>query len=189
MKRTLITATMICASLGADAFAGAVTITFDEFTNSGHGEITGNEYLTQGIQFWTPDWILNLGGTTGSSPNSLGADKNTLNDFDGGVNFQFTNNRSANDVTFTIFNTPFQAKAYDVNNVLLKTINSGGDFTQYFDFSGHAVNRVEVTGSFYAIDDVSFTLDAVPEPASIAMWGLGAVGACLYTRRRKTRRA
>lgn len=162
--------------------ANATTITFDAYVNngSGNGEVTGNEWISDGIIFYTPDLALNLGTTTGSSPNSLGADLLVPEDFDGELVFEFTGNQFADDLSFTIFNTPFQAMAYDVNDVLLTTIVSGSAFTQLFNFTGFDVNRVNITGDFYAIDDVNFgtlqTSSSVPEPGTMLLLGFGLIG-------------
>jgi len=59
-------------------------------------------------------------------------------------------------------------------------------------FGAGSVDGLRLTGSpnqgviYHSIDGISFTfLEAVPEPTSIALWGLGALGACVYTRRRR----
>ena len=169
--------------------AKATLITFDEFglvnDGAGNGEVTGNEWAASGVQFSTSGIALNLGNTTGSQPNSLGADAVSTNDFDGNLTIQFLNGISYTDVFFTIFNTPFQASAYASDDTLLNTLTSGPDFTQLFDFTGYAVNRIEITGSFYAIDDLSFTTSAsVPEPAILSLLALGLAGIG-FSRKRK----
>ena len=55
------------------------------------------------------------------------------------------------------------------------TVNSWGSGAVWAPWGGN------MTGSFF--------LHAVPEPTSVAMWGLGALGACVYARRRKRRQA
>jgi hypothetical protein len=45
------------------------------------------------------------------------------------------------------------------------------------------------SGGFGYLDYFSGSASPVPEPASLAMWGLGALGACVYVRRRKRQQA
>lgn len=161
----------------------AAVITFEEFglvnNIGGNGEVTGNEWAGSGVEFSTNGIALNLGGTVGSTPNSLGADLSAADDFSGNLSIQFLNGVSYTDVFFTIFNTPFEASAFSSDNNLLTTLSSGGDFTQLFDFTGFAVNRIEITGTFYAIDDLNFStasVSAVPVPAAVWLFGSGLFG-------------
>lgn len=194
IRNGFIAAAFALATVGA---ASAATITFEEFgiTNNGAagGEVTGNEWAALGVVFSTPDLELNIGGTTGSQPNSLGADANGPNDFSGQIDIQFTGGLSYTDVTFTIFNTPFQAQAFDLVGNLLSTLSSAdGEFSQLFDFSGFAVNSISVTGTFYAIDDLQFSTvaspSAIPIPAGFPLLisGLALLGLA-GVRRRKSR--
>ena len=178
---------------GMAAMANATVITFDEYTNVDYsgGEVTGVEWISDGILFSTPDLELNIGYTTGSSPNSLGASVNS-GDFDGSVYFEFIDYKYVTDLSFTIFNTPFQASAYDVSGNLLTTLVSGSDFTQYFDFSGYNVNSVQISGSEYAIDDVTFTelhnSNPVPEPTTMLLFSTGLAGLVGNRLRRKKKK-
>jgi len=38
---------------------------------------------------------------------------------------------------------------------------------------------------WWLMDNFTYNMNPVPEPASLALWGLGALGACVYTRRRR----
>jgi len=147
-------------------YVGSATVDFDGFPNdsSGNGEITGNEFIAQGVVFSTPDLNLNIGGTTVSSPpNSLGADKTSVNDFDGDIVFEFIDECVSSDVEFLIFNPPFSATAFDINGNPLATL-VGSSFTETFSFVGLPVHKVQISGSFYAIDDLTFTLECIPPP-------------------------
>jgi len=56
--------------------------------------------------------------------------------------------------------------------------------------SGTAViSGVADAGYFGTAVGLEDSMSAVPEPTSIAMWGFGALGACVYARRRKRRQA
>ena len=167
-------------SLALPGLASAVTLTFDDLGLVFGDTFVGNEYAGFGVNFATPDVRLGIGSTTGSSPNSMGAHTTFGDDFDGTIQMNFTPGFFVDDLSFTIFNTPFSAQAFDVGGFLLHTINSGPEFTQFFDFSGFEVNSVTMTGTFYAMDDVMFgdlTGTGAPEPATLALLGLGlAIG-------------
>ena len=141
----------------------ATVINFDSFVNNGggNGELTGNEFLGQGVVFSTPDLALNIGSTpgSGSQPNSLGADLQ-VNDFQGSLVIEFTRNQCATDVQFLIFNPPFSATAFDISGNPLGTLSSSGPFDEVFSFAGLPVHKVVTAAQpdAYAIDDFSFTL-------------------------------
>ncbi|MFC1747748.1 hypothetical protein ACFL2V_02975 [Pseudomonadota bacterium] len=160
--------------------ANATVIDFDTYSNSssGNGELLGDEYISSGIEFSTSGLALNIGATTGSGPNSLGADSNSVNDFDGDITIQFTSGFFVDDLSFLIFNTPYLASAFDVFGNLLTTLTGTG-FSTTFDFSGFDVNRVDISGDFYAIDDVSFgelhSGNVVPAPTSLLLLITGLI--------------
>jgi len=141
----------------------ATVIDFDSFVNdeSGNGEITGNEFVAEGVVFSTPDLALNLGTTplSGTQPNSLGADLTSVNDFNGSLEIEFTGTQCANDVEFLIFNPSFQAEAFDINGDSLGVLTNTGPFDEVFSFAGLPVHKVVTTGNLYAIDTLMFTLE------------------------------
>ena len=148
-------------------------IDFDGFVDNplGGGEITGDEYASSGVRFSTPDLQLNVfdatGFGTGSEPNFLGADM-ANNDFAGRLNIEFDAGVEVSDLSFLVanFGGGYQAWAYDVGGSLLRSIMVDADPNFEVHFGGLAVNRVEMTGFFYAIDDVSFTV-ADLEPGAL----------------------
>lgn len=166
-KLSIATAGVAIMALGTVGAAQASTITFDTFGGFGT-TVTGNEWISDGIVFSTPDNRLGFGTTTGSQFNSLGAHQTNGDDFSGSIIGQFINNQFATDLKFLIFNTFNPVKAFDINGNLLTTISPIGSFDQIVDFSGFQVNRFETTGSLYAIDDVSYgslqSSQPVPEP-------------------------
>jgi len=152
--------TVTSASL---SYTATTEINFDSFANllGNNGEITGNEFIAQGVVFSTPDLALNLGTTplSGTQPNSLGADLSVINDFDGTLVIEFTGNQCAQDVEFLIFNPPFQAEAFDLNGNSLGVLTSSTTFDEVFLFAGLPVHKVVTTGNAYAIDTLMFSLE------------------------------
>jgi len=140
-----------------------------------------------------PQLGLRLGATCSdcSQPNSLGNDNTFPGDFNGDVIGQFTNNSYATDLALTLFNPPYSVSAFDVNGNLLRTVQGNPVVDpnvpgQRFDFSGLQVNRFETGGTFYALDDVTFSTPVstpVPEPSSVlGTLAFGALGASLMLR-------
>ena len=143
--------------------SGDTTINFDAFAQQ--DILVGNEFAGQGILFSTPDLNLEIGQTAtgGSLDNALGANLNQLSDFSGEIVIFLTDNNCASDLQFFIFNEPYSANAFDVDGNVLATLNDGDGTVlglgEVFSFAGMQVRTVEISGTFYAIDDVSFTLE------------------------------
>jgi len=143
--------------------SGDTTINFDALTQA--DILVGNEFAGQGVVFLTPDLNLQIGSTAtgGSLDNSLGASLNQPLDFSGQVVIFFTDNNCASDLQFFIFNEPYSATAFDIDGNILATLNDGEGTVlglgEVFSFAGMQVQTVETSGTFYAIDDVSFTLE------------------------------
>jgi len=143
--------------------SGDTTINFDAFAQA--DILAGNEFAGQGVVFLTPDLNLQIGQTAtgGSLDNALGASLNQPLDFSGEIVIFFTDNNCASDLQFFIFNEPYSATAFDIDGNPLATLNDGDGTVlglgEVFSFAGMQVQKVETSGTFYAIDDVSFTLE------------------------------
>ena len=137
--------------------AGSSTINFDTLP-SGDANL-GTTITIDGVSFSTPDRSLGTGSTppSGSQPNSLGAHVGVGSDFNGDVIIELSANTCASDLQFLIFNPPFSAKGFDAQGQLLHTITSSGPFSEVFDFTGFDVHKVVTDGTFYAIDDLTFS--------------------------------
>jgi len=137
--------------------AGSSTINFDTLP-SGDANL-GTTITIDGVSFSTPDRSLGTGTTppSGSQPNSLGAHVGVGSDFNGDVIIELSANTCASDLQFLIFNPPFSAKGFDAQGQLLHTITSSGPFSEVFDFTGFDVHKVVTDGTFYAIDDLTFS--------------------------------
>lgn len=177
---------IVCLSLLLlAASVNATIIDFDSISNktSGNAELLGDEFSASGVVFSTSGLALNIGATTGSAPNSLGADSSNVNDFDGDITIQFTDDFFVDDLSFLIFNAPFSAAAFDVYGDFLTNISSSG-FSDNFNFLGFEVNRVEISGKYYAIDNVSFgTLQSVPEPSAFMLFLLALISLTYYKKK------
>lgn len=179
------------------AAAQQANLTFDDLGLAQGDSFDGNLYSDQGITFSqrdldpaNPNLSLRIGAacSTCSQPNSLGADFTFPGDNNGGIVGQLSNNQFATDFALTIFNAPYEVSVFDVsgNEIGNRVDNRIVDPNvpgERFDFSGLEVNRFETSGTFYAIDDVSFT--PVPEPSSI-LGGvvMGIIGGGLMLRRK-----
>jgi len=160
---------VLVAGLGGQAFAtptagsisttavatpeGSVGINFDGLSAG----FVGTVFPHGGVVFSTNGIDMEV-FTTGinSQPHAFGAHAVNNNDFSGDVIITLPSNTCANDFEVDGFNTPFQAQAFDINGNLLDTI-IGVSNPQTMSFAGFLVHSVVVTGTFYAIDDVTFT--------------------------------
>lgn len=184
------------------AAAQQANVTFDDIGLGLGDPFPGNTYSDQGITFsqtdvdpananFDPNLSLRIAATcsTCSQPNALGADFTFVGDNTGAITGQLTNNQFATDFALTLFNAPYDVSVFDVGGNLLATrvdnrIVDPNVPGERFDFSGLEVNSFRASGSFYAIDDVTFT--PVPEPSSVlGTVVLGAVGAGLMLKRKR----
>ena len=82
----------------------------------------------------------------------------------------------------------FDIRAYDSSDALVFDNHYENTSRFLVEFGGFDVTRVEVdfTGSFgYSLDDLTFnTVRQVPEPASLALLGIGLAGIGIATRKK-----
>ncbi len=140
--------------------AGATTNDFDALPQ---GSYLGTSILIGAVTYSTPNDTLVTSLTTVSSPpNSFSAHVVSSppppgGDFSGDVVMEYGVDTCAFDLEILMINPPFAATAFANDGSTLTTITSSGPFTELFTFTGFPVHRVVMTGTFYAIDDVSFT--------------------------------
>ena len=173
-----------CRSQRAPLTAGAATITFEQFT-----QFTDVGSQIPGLTF-TNALVL----TAGTSLNDLEFPPHSRTDviFDSapGITVTFDSPISAFSVYVT-YVVPVTLSAYDAGNNLLGTVtslylanyaSSGlGAPNELFQIAAPGISYVTLMGdpqfggSFVA-DDLTYTADAVPEPASLTLLGIGLAG-------------
>jgi len=133
---------------------GSVVINFDSLPQS---SCQGTNFVLQGVTFSTIGADICTSGTSVSSPpNVISGCENFGCDFNGDLQIELSENTCASDLQLTAINRPVQATAFDINGNFLAQRDLGG-FIDIFSFAGFDVHRVVITGTFYAIDDLTFT--------------------------------
>lgn len=185
---TYDTASTSPAFLAASGITITPTISF-----SGASNTDGTSYSSD-VTFSTKTGI--FGGSNTAQVNA----QNEIGPFgswDGILNIDFlANGNTVSAVGFGLveFNSSVEfIRIYDDTNALIATFNN--QLPDTFSFwgvvgnAGERIGRVELDGNFFAIQDISFTGQqisrSVPEPASLALLGIGLVGLGAMRRRKQ----
>ena len=195
------------------AQASAVTITFDDLaegtTLSNQYAALGATFVPNAFsgaggpsgEDWASNTDMTIVSSTGSDVGGLGAPSlvsgNLLHGFNGwldedgdasfAINFANPVNSVAMDFAGVSEPADVTLLAYN-GNTLLGSVAGTGTVSQFsLSFAAASITSVRVTpGSYFdwvGVDNISFNVAAVPEPATYAMMGLG-VAALLTWRRR-----
>jgi hypothetical protein len=171
----------------------------DEFGNPApSGPIAGTAFSNR-VTLSSQISSLGFGGSNSANVlatgSTIASEVGPVANFDGTLVIDFlANGQTARIVGFgpVELSTADQIRVYDQNSVLVGTFSgvSNNIFT-FFGVEGTAgtrIGRIEVDGSFHAIQDLQFESAPanVPEPATFAVFGALLVGALGMRRRLKT---
>jgi len=132
---------------------GSVVINFDGLTQG----FVGTVFPHGGVTFSTTGVDMEVIPTGVSTPpNGFGAHAVVNTDFNGDIIVDLPPNTCANDFEVFMGNLPFQAEAFGIGGNLLTTI-VGSSGAQTLSFAGFPVHSIVMTGTFYGIDDITFT--------------------------------
>jgi len=133
---------------------GSVVINFDGLTQG----FVGTVFPHGGVTFSTNGVDMQVFSAIGdnTSPNAFGAHAVITIDFSGDIIVDLPSNTCANDFEVLMFDLPFQAQAFGISGNLLTTI-VGSSTVQTLSFAGFPVHSVVMTGTFYGIDDITFS--------------------------------
>lgn len=203
-KRIIISFSAMLALSPLVAQAAPVTVDFDNLPGGGtiaSGTRIDTQYASVGVTFSLTENGAGAGGALASSDFIGGAGTgnglfNTVGDI-----FPISSDNRADilhiDFSSGVTNVSFMTEGFsdvtsfdffDVSGGLLATITNTGGGSMLVSYSGGIVGSIDARQGrddfAFRIDDLSFTIAAVPEPGSLALLGLGLVGMG-FARKRK----
>lgn len=168
---------------GASIAEPTTTLTFSEVALAGSTALS-NQFAAYGVTFsglfYTP--CTNCVEVP-ARPDAGNFNNNNTSTFNSGFDIFFANDVSGASFSFASNGGTFSFQAYN-NGTLVESFLGNGSTWGNYGFDGLAFDRIHVsTPSAMLLDNLAFRSD-VPEPAPLALLGLGMFG-LLAARRRK----
>ncbi len=169
--------------------ASGLSGTFDteDFdTNAGHGTAAGSQF--SGMTFSAGNYVSNsFNGTYPNMTNSV------IDNFGAGccndpTSFLFDSRLSELAFAF-VSNTQATVFSAYLGNALVESMSLNTNYSgNYVNFTGFLFDEIRITSTgsndAYILDDMQIKIAAIPEPSSIALFGLGLAGFMLQRKKK-----
>jgi hypothetical protein len=162
------------------AVSSISTVTFEGYANANSFSYVGTAFTSGAVNFASPEGMYVVGQNYSEGGGKFGVGSGAvLFSYNSGITGTLPGNFNAFGVNLRGYNeasTPFTITFSDGEVFNLTATNPAGAFFGVILNNKVGSFSIDPAGPMVAIDNVSFAQSAVPEPATVALFGLGLLG-------------